>query len=180
MEIDRFSVIGYSIGAKFVYPALGVFYDRIDNLWLLAPDGITVNFWYNIATGSSLSRFFFRSFLINYQVLKRFGNVLSSLHIIGGETISFALRSINTSEKRAQVFHLWTYLRKLKLAPKETATKLNQTNIRIYFIVGKQDKIISKSTVEPFTKLLPRARTIVLECGHQRMIETFEDWMENN
>ena len=176
MEIDRFSLIGFSIGSKLIYPVLEHFYSTIENVWLLAPDGISENYWYRIATGSRLMRYLFQGLLNNYQILKRLGNGILSINLIDRETLSFALKSINTQEKRARVFQIWTYLRKVKLFPGKTTIMLNKTKINFYFVIGERDTIIPQSKIEPLAQKMSSSKIIVLACGHHRIIEFFANW----
>ena len=53
----RFSLIGYSIGAKFCIPIFARYHEKIENLWLLAPDILGANTWYKIATYNKSSFF---------------------------------------------------------------------------------------------------------------------------
>lgn len=178
--IDRFSLMGFSIGAKFLFPILEAFHLQIEKVWLLAPDGIKLNFWYRAATGTRLMRYLFRTALHNYKFLNGLGNLTLSLKIMDKSTILFAMKSINTSEKREQVYYIWTYLRKLKLNSVAVSNKLNETNAPIYFMLGEHDKIIPLSMIEPLFKKLNNSKAVTLACGHQRLIENFTEWKSKN
>ena len=45
-NISRFSLMGYSMGGKICLSLLEKFANRIDDIFLFAPDGIKINFWY--------------------------------------------------------------------------------------------------------------------------------------
>lgn len=175
-SIERFSLMGYSIGAKLLFPILEVFHLQIEKVWLLAPDGIKLNFWYRAATGTRLMRQLFRTALQNYKVLKVFGNLTPSINVMDKSTILFAMKSIDTKEKREQVYYIWTYLRKLKLNSLAVANKLNETKTLIYFILGERDRMIPESIIEPFSKILHSHQVITLVCGHQKLIGNFAEW----
>ncbi len=178
--IDRFSLMGFSIGAKFLFPILEEFYSQIEHVWLLAPDGIKLNFWYRAATGTRLMRYLFRTALHNYKFMNGLGNLTLSLKIMEKSTILFAIKSINTSEKRKQVYYVWTYLWKLKLNSAAVSNKLNETKAPVYFILGERDKIIPKSMVMPLIKKLNNSKVVTLACGHQSLIGNFVEWKSKN
>lgn len=178
--IDRFSLMGFSIGAKLLFPIIEAFHSQIEKVWLLAPDGIKLNFWYRAATGTRLMRYLFRTALHNYKFLNGLGNLMLSLKIMDKSTILFAMKSINTNEKRKQVYYIWTYLRKLKLNSVAVSNKLNETNPPIYFILGERDKIIPKSIVMPLIKKLNNSKVVTLACGHQSLIGNFAEWKSKN
>jgi len=179
-KIDQFSLLGFSIGSKLIYPVLDRFHANIENVWLLAPDGIKINFWYQIAIGSRLTRFFFQRLLNNYQLLKRIGKGMLSINIIDRETLSFSLKSINTPEKRVQVFQIWTYIRRIELISEKAIINLNQSKVNFYFVMGKRDKIIPRSKIELFAKKISNSKIIILACGHQGIIKLFADWSCRN
>ena len=174
--IDRFSLLGFSIGAKLLFPVLERFYSQVDKVWLLAPDGIKLNFWYSVATGTHLMRYLFRNLLNNPQLLNRLGNGIQALHLIDKKTLSFSLKSINDKKKRKQVFYIWTYFRKLNLNPDRLSKVLNKSNILVLFILGEKDNIIPKSKIEPLFGKLNNSKIVTLSCGHYNLIEYFEDW----
>ena len=107
---EKFSLIGFSIGAKLLFPVIEKFYSRIENVWLLAPDGITPNFWYRMATGTHLMRQLFRFCLNYYQIIKRLGYGLQFMHLVDEGTLSFILKSTNSRENREQVYNIWIFL----------------------------------------------------------------------
>lgn len=174
--IKRFSLLGFSIGAKLLYPALERFYSIVDNVWLLAPDGITVNFWYRTATKNRLMRYLFRIILNYPQILKQLGNGFKSINLIDKRTLIFVLKSIDTKEKREQIFYLWTYLRKLNLNRDMLSKVLNKSNIFVLFILGEKDHIIPKSKVAPLFGKIHNSKAVTLSCGHQKLIGYFAEW----
>ena len=176
LSIERFSLIGFSIGAKLLFPVIEKFYSRIENVWLLAPDGIKPNFWYRMATGTHLMRQLFRFFLNNYQIIKRLGYGLQFMHFVDKGTLSFILKSTNSQEKREQVYFIWTFLRKLKLNLVKVSKILNESTISIFFVLGESDKIISKSNIKPLAQKTHSSKTVSLSCGHQNIIEYFAEW----
>lgn len=180
VKLERFSLMGYSIGSKLIFPILEEFLSRIDHVWLLAPDGITLNFWYRAATRTHLMRFLFQKTVHNYQLLKGLGNLILSLNFMDKSTILFAMKSMNTQEKREQIYHIWTYLRKLKLFHASISSKLNEMNVPVCFILGDRDSIITLSKAEPLIKKLHNSTVVTLSCGHQRLIEHFSEWNSKN
>ena len=179
-SIGRFSLLGYSIGVKLVFPLLEKFQKNISEIWLLAPDGITPNFWYNIATGTSSMRFLFQNVLQTPSIVRVTGRLFRLIGLIDQTTLQFILRSIETEKKRSQVYKTWTYLRKLKPHIGELALTLNRQKIPVYFVIGKSDKIINKSRIIPLESKLEEAEIIELSSGHQNLIKKFADWYSIN
>lgn len=176
LSIEKFSLVGFSIGAKLLFPIIEEFSSRIENVWLLAPDGIKPLFLYRIATETRLMRQLFLLMLNNYQMIKRLGNGFQSIHLIDKRTLSFILKSINSHEKRERVYYIWTSLRKLKLNLDKISKILNDSDISIFFVLGENDEIITKSNIEPLARKTNNTKIITLSCTHQNIIECFADW----
>lgn len=175
-SIDKFSLLGFSIGVKLLFPVLSKFYTNINEVWLLAPDGIKKNFWYSVATESRPMRFLFRQILNYPTVMNRAGHLLQSIGIVDQQTLLIAVKSIATQKKRDQVYHTWTYLRKLEFSLNELVKILNAEKIPVYFVIGKTDKVIDKSSITSFHQKLINSTVIELSSGHQNLVIKFGDW----
>jgi len=175
-SIDKFSLLGFSIGAKLLFPILTKFQTNINEVWLLAPDGIKKNFWYGVATESHPGRFLFRLILNYPTVLKRAGHLLQSIGLVDQKTLLFAIKSIDTQKKRDQVYHTWTYLRKLKFNLNVLVGILNAEKIPVYFVIGTADQVIDKSSITLFHQKLINSTVIELSSGHQNLVNRFADW----
>ena len=175
-SLEKFSLIGFSIGGKLIFPVIEKFSSQIENVWLLAPDGIKPLFWYRVATETYLTRQIFRVLLKNYEIIKRLGYGLRSMHLIDKGTLSFILKATNSREKRDRVCYIWISLRKLELNLDKVSEMLNESDISVFFVLGENDKIIPKSNIEPLVNRTKNSKTITLSCAHQNIIECFADW----
>ena len=55
-NIGKFSVLGFSLGGKFALVSLELFPAQVEQIILLAPDGVKTSFWYSLATYPLLLR----------------------------------------------------------------------------------------------------------------------------
>jgi pimeloyl-ACP methyl ester carboxylesterase len=175
-SIVNFSLIGFSIGAKLIFSVVEKFYTRIKEVWLLAPDGISANFWYGLATKNRTTQYLFQMVLHHPALFNRLGRVLQFTGLVDQKILLFALKSIDSDDKRLQVYNTWMYLRKLKLRRNQLIEILNKEKIPVYFILGNSDKIINSTSIVPLYRKLSYAQIIELSCGHQNLINKFTDW----
>lgn len=173
--ISRFSLVGFSIGAKLVFPIIETHTLIIDNVWLLAPDGITINFWYKTLTGTKLSRSIFHWMLARPKLIQKLGKVLVSSRLVENKKISFALKSLSTAGKREKVYLTWKYLRLLSPDISKLVRILNETNVPVNFIFGEKDRIITKATMYPLSSRIKNTELIMLPCGHENLIQYFSN-----
>lgn len=75
--IGQFSLLAFSMGAKFALTAVEAFPDQVEQVWLIAPDGLQRQFWYSLATYPPWMRGVLGRAVLRPQRLLRF---LDSLH----------------------------------------------------------------------------------------------------
>lgn len=176
-NIFHFSVVGFSMGGKFALATAELFTAQLDELWLLAPDGITVSPYYRLATGTPVGRRLFRYFLAHMPLFHRVGQLLSTIGLLDRSALRFAESTLSTSEQRQRVHNSWLYFRSLQSSPAQLAEILNKSAIRIRFFGGSYDRVLPVSFAHPLTKQLHAYEQIVLPTGHHRLIEKVAEWM---
>jgi len=169
--IERFTVAGYSMGGKFALAAAEAFADRIDELWLLAPDGITVSPYYRLATGTAIGRSLFGFFLRHMAFFHQVGHALSALKLVDRSALRFAESTLSTPQQRERVYQSWLGFRKLSVDVRSLAETLNGSSVRTRFFLGYFDRVLPISFVFPLTRRLHAYELTVLRTGHHRLIE---------
>ena len=170
-RIDRFSLLGFSLGGRFALTTLEAFSDRVDQLFLIAPDGITRNIWNRLATGSSTGRVLFRYALNNLPLLVRLGYALVWVGLLNRSLMRFAEVSLASPRQREQAYQCWTQLRPLQPDLNTVATLLNVSSIRVRFFTGAWDRIVPGFYILPLTKRLIHYTVCVLPARHNQLIE---------
>ncbi len=169
-HIDKFSLAGFSLGARFALASLQSFPERVQGLFLIAPDGIRVNLWYKLATRLKISRRFFRGMIVDHKRFLKIINAVRSLTLIDNRLLVFAEGQMNTPDKRARVYYSWVVFRKLSLPPSELIPLLEKHDTPTIFIMGKTDYLIDSSLPNTFVKRLKNCKVEVLETSHRGLI----------
>lgn len=170
-NICRFSVAGFSMGGVFALATVQAFAGRVDELWLLAPDGITTNAWYRFATGSGFGRAVFRFFLDRLPLLRHVSNGLVKAGLLDRSLVRFAQSTLATPDQRERVYRSWVAFRPLRLPLQTLAHTLNAHPIRIRVFLGTFDRVLPPEAVQPLFLVLPTAQEVLLPVGHNRLIE---------
>ena len=170
-NIDRFSLMGFSLGGRFALAAVEAFADRLDQLILIAPDGITRSIWYRLATGSGAGRGLFGYVLANLLVLSAVGHVLTRLGLLNRTAMRFAELSLGTPRQRDLVYRTWTRFRRIQPDLTTIGALLNERSIRVQFFVGLFDRIVPGHYNLPLTEKLHHYELTVLKTGHTHLIE---------
>lgn len=178
-NIDRFSLLGFSMGAKFALAIAEYLPDKINQVILLAPEGIKINFWYALATNSSPFRLLFKSMILHPKRFTFLARMLRRLRLMDEGLIRFAERQMNTPEKRSKVYYSWVVFRDLNFELQDLVRILNQYNIRVTFIFGSQDKVITTKSIKRFLQRLKNYSIKVLDTDHNRLIRQSVDVITN-
>ncbi len=170
-SIDRFSLMGFSLGGRFALATTECFANRLDQLILIAPDGITRNGWYQLATSTPLGRSLFRYVMRHLSMLTTFGHLLTRLGLLNRTIMRFAEISLGTSAQRALVYRSWTQFRLIKPDLTIISNSLNDHGIPALFFMGAYDRIIPGAYILPLTKRLIHYQLTVFKTGHNHLIE---------
>lgn len=170
-RLERFAVVGFSMGGRFALSTAEAFASQLDELILLAPDGITISPWYRLATHTRPGRWLFRYLLKHMPLLHRFGQFFIAIGLINRSVLKFAESTLATAEQRKQVYDSWVYFRKLQFDHRVLSALLNQHPLRIRFFAGYFDQVLPVSFLEPLTRGLQAYELTVLKTGHNRLIE---------
>ncbi len=169
-RIDRFSLVGFSLGARFVFATLEALPTKIDNIYLLAPDGVKTNFWYNLATYPIAFRKLFKSMILHPNRFFGTATFIYKVGLVDKGLIRFAESQMKTEEMRKRVYYSWVVFRKLQFRMPEIAKLINENNIHSSMILGKFDKVITPDNMSRLLQYLPNCELKLLDTGHNGII----------
>ena len=170
-QIKDFSIMAFSLGARFLFTLLELCSTRVDSIILVAPDGVTQNFWYRLATGSSLMRNVFHGLVHNPAIFFKLIEFLRSIRAINLGLYLIAKNQMISLEKREKVYFSWVLFRKLSFDVKSLVNLINKNRIHTSIFLGASDVIIKRNKVKPLIAHLTEPNLTILESGHFRLLE---------
>ncbi len=179
-QIKNFSVIGFSMGGRFALATIEAFSERIKNVLLLAPDGITEDPFYYGATRFKFTRNIFKKVLKNNRKFHSFAGFLSHIGIVHESVLKFAKMMVDTPEKQKQLYQSWVGFRTLRFDLRKLSQLINNQEINIKIFMGKYDKLLPVQNVYPLTKYLKNVELLTLESTHGRLIEKTIEYLKSN
>ncbi len=169
-KIDRFSVVGFSMGGRFALLTAQAFASRVDELWLLAPDGITPNPWYVLATGTGAGRWLLRNLLAHTALLLGLGRALVQVRLLPVGLLRFTEATLKTPDQRQQLYRAWVGFRRLMVPMPVFVRAIQQHQVRVGVYLGAYDVVLTRSATRPLEKLLPTCRLTILPTGHTSLV----------
>jgi len=176
-RIDRFSLLGYSMGGKFVLTALESLSDRVEEITLLAPDGIKTSFWYSLATYPVALRNLFRSMINKPQRFHRLAHAAFTIGLIDKGILRFVEHQMNSLDKRERVYQSWVVFRHLRTDLDTIARLIKHHKIPLTLVIGKHDKIITAHNMKHLTRKIPHHAFLELDCGHNALIHRWIEYL---
>jgi pimeloyl-ACP methyl ester carboxylesterase len=170
-HIERFSLVGFSLGGRFALVTAELFSDRITGLYLIAPDGITRNFWYDLATRSAGGRTLFRYALTHLPVLTSLCHCLTRIGLLNQTMMRFVEHSISTPAQQQLVYQVWTQTRLIWPTIDALVHSLKQHNVPVWLFLGAFDRIIPGHYVRPLFQHLQTYQLTIFKTGHNRLID---------
>jgi pimeloyl-ACP methyl ester carboxylesterase len=175
-QIQRFSVIGFSMGGRFALATLEAFTEQINNVFLIAPDGISENYFYIAATRFKFTRPLFRIFAYQKERLQTLGNVLVKLKLLPESTIRFAQKMLDTRPKQDQIYYAWIGFHQLTFNISKLSQHINLQDVKLTIFMGKYDKLLPLNAVTPLTKRVKNCEVIELPTGHTNLVEKVREY----
>lgn len=170
-KIEKFSVLGFSMGGKFALVSLELFPRQVEQIILLAPDGIKTSFWYSLATYPLVLRKFFKSMILKPGRLHAVTSMLNTMHLVDKGLLRFAESQMATREKRERVYYSWVVFRHLQVDIHKIAKLINSHSIQLLMMVGKHDKIITARNMNHLLRLVPNHQFEIVDTGHNGVID---------
>ncbi len=165
---DRFTLVGFSLGARLALKVYEKLAPDIDRLILLAPDGMKVNFWYWLATQTMIGN---RLFAFTMKEPGWFFTLLKGLHKIGAVNPSifkFVHRAIDDPDARRLLYLRWTSFRQIKPSLSSIRKRIVAEQTPVRLVYGRHDRIILPARGRRFAKGMEKfVHVEEIDAGHQ-------------
>ncbi|HEY0678052.1 MAG TPA: alpha/beta hydrolase [Chitinophagaceae bacterium] len=181
LEADETNIqlLGFSLGGRIALCLLEQMPEKISKLVLMAPDGLTVNFWYWLSTQTYLGNKAFRLTMAKpgwFLGMLRTGNRLG---IINQSIYKFVEYYIHDEEVRKELYERWTGLSRCRPDISTIRKLIRKHKIAVELLYGKYDRIIGTERGRKFAEGIDSCRIEVLNCGHQVLHEKNADAIIN-
>jgi pimeloyl-ACP methyl ester carboxylesterase len=172
-NIDRFSVIGYSMGSHFATVVVEELSSRVDEYIVAAPSSINPGFLIKMFSKNKLGNKLLEKLTMSEKALINMLNVSKKLGFIDEVGRNILYKEIDTPELRFNFYASFTYFRLLETNEPKLIDVLTTQNIRSIFIFGKRDKMYPPRLAYQFLKKLPNAEVIILDKNHEMIDQDF-------
>ena len=163
----KFSVCSFSMGARMARALVRTFPERIENLILISPPTFIFNRFLNFTTNTAFGLMMFRYFVQHTETLMSWIIFLKQLNILSRPVYLFSSKFIVRKERLEKVFKTWYSQRKLLTDFETFAALINNFNIHVTLIVGKNDSIAPPQKMIRYIRKLKNRKIFIIRKKHE-------------
>ena len=168
----KYSVLGYSIGGRLASVFVANTNKHIDELFLIAPDGYQVSFFYWLVTYTRLGLFMYYKTMEYAYGFKSIVSFLKKNRIIPLNMYKFLIIGIGSKRNRILAPKVWQVYKMLIIDKSKLKVKLIDDGVMMYVYLGIYDPVIKVNKVK---KEMLGLKSLVFELkkGHSILSEAF-------
>ncbi len=173
LGIERFSVIGYSMGTHYATTLVEGMPQMVDEYIAAAPSSIKPGALVRFLGLNRIGNRILEKMMLNEKAMLNLINLSRRLRFIDDTGKEILYKEIGTPQLRLAFYACFTYLRFLETDEQRFIEAVQKHNIRTIFIFGKRDKMYLPKIGNAFLKKLPRTEKVVLDADHEMIKPEF-------
>lgn len=167
LNIDTFSLMGYSLGGKIALLLVQFFPNQVRNIYLLAPDGIKPNFWYDVATKTALGNNLYPIIISHPSYILKPLRFITKLGLVPKSLAKFVQHNLAKKSRRELVYKSWMIHKNLSPTTSIIKKSIIQSNVHVFLFYGLYDKVIPYKQGNRFAKAIFQSQNVfILKTGH--------------
>lgn len=166
-KIEKFSVLGYSLGARILLSIVPFFSIKLNQIFLLAPDGIKIHFLYRFTTKTWLGKNIFKLYVNHGGIFCSLYKFFYQVGIFSKAFSLFCIWYCRNQTIRQRVYDAWQSFADFIPHVKKLHKNVVENNIEVFSYWGKNDAIIHEKIKQKFSKIFPSAEVFTLNEGHE-------------
>lgn len=166
-ENEKFSLLGFSMGGRICLHLAQLLAPQIKRLVLLAPDGLSFNFWRWFASETWLGNGLLKYIVYHPAWFASIINKAEKWNVIHRNLADFVRYYTDDKEHRLLLYRRWISTRKFSPDLRKLKQLILKYKIPVRMMFGRYDKVIPYSGGEKFRKGIQEYASVkVVETGH--------------
>lgn len=166
LNLYNFDVMGYSMGGKLALFTLQNFYNWIDKCFLMAPDGLKLNFWNWWVTKTKTGKLTYGYTITNPKLVYNIAKFGTKTKISPQKIEKFVALNFGRKGIRLKIYRVWQLYKNIEIDTLKI-NKLNTQNFKKTLIFGgHKDPVIKLKFLKEFTAKNQTFELHPLNAGH--------------
>jgi pimeloyl-ACP methyl ester carboxylesterase len=167
LGINKFEVMGYSMGGRMALFFLEQFAAQIEKIYLLAPDGLKKEFWNWLVTNTKTGKNLYGFTIHHPGWLKTAVSAGKKFNILPEKIDKFLDLSFGTKGARLRVYRVWKLYKHIAFDMDVLQLLAKQHQIKFEIVVGKKDPVVSPKQCRDFHDQIGKnSRYHLIAAGH--------------
>ena len=166
-DTNKVSLAGYSIGGRICLTLIQAMPEAIDQVMLLAPDGLVPNAFYRLATNHFLGKRLFHHFLDKPEGYLRMVSWLEKRRWINAAHKKLVEQHAALPASRAFLKKVWPNLRLFIPDQQLVKQQIRKHHIPVQLFMGRHDRVIPLKHAELFASGAADIHMHILDKGHR-------------
>lgn len=166
-RVTRFTLAGYSLGGRICMTITELVPELVEQLVLIAPDGLVFNLAYYLATHNFAGRQLFRNILKRPGSFFKLADWLAKRKLISASKHKFVTQYLETHAAREMLGKVWHGTGELIPEHRKLKQQIAAYRIPVFLYMGKFDTVIPVEHAVRFSRDLPGVHLEVLQKGHK-------------
>lgn len=163
-------LVGYSLGGRMALLLLQECPQLLDQVFLLAPDGLVVSPWFRRMVRYGWGRALGRSFIKHPGPVHGLLNLLHRLHLLHDRLYRFLMDQTATPQIRRLVYEVWNSTRLLEPDLAQAARQAQEQDIPVHLLLGEHDQVIKPRHGKRLLRYAPgHIQVHLLPNGHRML-----------
>ncbi|MBX2840196.1 MAG: alpha/beta hydrolase [Flammeovirgaceae bacterium] len=172
-SIQKFELIGFSMGCRSALALTKYFPKRIKKITLIAPDGIRENFWYRFAIRNAYGQKIFSSIIANPAWCIKVLDILKNLRIVPASQIQIAKWQLEDKQLRDRIYYTWRLYRFFQFNFKKIGKQISKNKVEVEVILGDKDFIITERHIQPLVSNIKKYKLSTIPSNHFFLIANY-------
>ena len=172
-QIDRFSMIGYSMGTHYATAVVEELGDRVNEYIVAAPSSVNPGMLIRYFGKNKIGNKILEKLALSEKTMINLLRLCKRLGFIDLVGRNILYKEIGTAELRYNLYACFTYLRFLKTNENQLIKILKEKNIRSIFIFGNRDRMYPPTIGKSFFAKLKQAEIVLLDEDHELINQNF-------
>ena len=161
------SVLAYSLGGKVALKMIELDPGKIEQLVLIAPDGLKTNRLYWLVTNTKVGKWIFQLVIVFPQPILFVSKLLSAVRIMNPKIHEFVSSQLSEKENRQKFLDTWMIFKNVKPSLDQVGKRVWRYSVGLTLVFGKKDRVIHPKLAKKLSGAnCKSAEVIMLDAGH--------------
>jgi pimeloyl-ACP methyl ester carboxylesterase len=174
---QRISLLGYSLGANLAVTLIEEYAHLIDDLILMAPDGLATRTGFHVLTHNVLGKPLFRLATKSTWLAPFLLKTVKAVGVIDESLYQIAYNEIDTPKKRLDTYYTLNLIKLLNPDVEKVAALINRYKIKCTLVFGTDDHLFPISVAKNFIAKVDNPEIHEVKMGHWLVTKALDEYL---